>query len=82
MVNRSIEEYQTLLEKVIIVSVSERAIGFGGSGTVSFSQQGQSPNLKVWNMDCTAAAYHDVSFFLALADCRSLFCLAHKRSTR
>lgn len=64
-----LKKYQNLLEKVIIVSVSERAIGFGGLMKVSFSQHRRRPNPKVWNMDCGAAAYHDVSYlfgFLAL----------------
>lgn len=63
--SRGALEYQTLLEEVIVVFVSERAIGFVGYHGQLFPAGAES-HLKVWNMDCAAAAYHDVSFFLAL----------------
>jgi len=62
-----LEEVSTAAWKVIIVSVftfQKEGIWFGGLIKVSFSQQRQHPNPKVWNMDCgaAAAAYHYVSY--------------------
>ena len=53
----------TCLKSDHCICFQKEGIWFGGLIKVSFSQQRQHPNPKVWNMDCgAAAAYHDVSY--------------------